>query len=138
MIKILVEVGPKVSPGGLVHILACAVPAVFCNKKSQILHLKCKILHAERGNFCKKFCNISTQPNFLLCNGNTAVICPQSLILIYLNVDPMRNNYNKAYGSRYVNFVNNINFQFWLQLQSKLMVAMNTGLNLYQAEYRID
>ena len=86
----------------------------------------------------QKFCNISTQPNFLLCNGNTAVIRPQSLILIYLNIDLMRNNYNKSYKSKCVNFVNNVNFQFWLQFQSKLMAAMNTGLDLYQAEYRID
>ena len=86
----------------------------------------------------KKIFNIFTQPNFLLCNANTAIVHSQSLTLIYLNVDHLRNNYNKFYESRYVNFVNNVNFRFWLQPQSKLMAAMNTGLNLYQAEYRID
>ena len=33
--------------------LHLAVPAVFCKKKSQILHPKCKILQAEKANFAK-------------------------------------------------------------------------------------
>ena len=33
--------------------------------------------------------------------------------------------------------MNDVNFQFWLQFLSKLMAAMNTGLNRYQPEYRI-
>ena len=44
----------------------------------------------------------------------------------------MVNQYNKSYGSRSVNFVNNVNSKFWLQPQSELMAAMNTGLNLVQ------
>ena len=47
----------------------------------------------------------------------------------------MVKQYNKSYGSRSVNFANNVNSKFWLQPQSELMAAMNTGLNLYQAEY---
>ena len=46
--------------------------------------------------------------------------------------------FNKPYGSKSVNFVNTANCKLWLQLRSKLMAAMNTGLNLYLAEYRID
>ena len=30
-----------------------SVPAVFCKRKSQILHPKCKILQAEKANFAK-------------------------------------------------------------------------------------
>ena len=50
----------------------------------------------------------------------------------------MVNQYNKSNGSRSVNFVNNVNSKFWLQPQPEFMAAMNTGLNLYQAEYKID
>ena len=39
-----------------------------------------------------------------------------------------------SYGSRSVNFVNSVNSKFWLQSQSELMAAMNTGLKPYQAE----
>ena len=55
-----------------------------------------------------------------------------------LNVDYLQNNITSLMEVGMINFVNNDNFKFWLQLQSRLMAAMNTGLNLYQAEYRID
>ena len=53
-------------------IYADSVPAVFCKKKSQILRPKRKILQAEKCKFCDAF----TQPNFFLCNENTADIHP--------------------------------------------------------------
>ena len=49
-------------------------------KTPQILHPKWKILQAEKGKFCENFCNDFTQPNFFLCNANTAVQHPQKPI----------------------------------------------------------
>ena len=61
------------------------------------------------------------QPYFFLCSANTVFVQPQSLIFSYLNVDHLQNNIT----SRYLSFVNNVNFKFWLQLWSKLIAAMH-------------
>ena len=37
-----------------------------------------------------KFCNVFTQPNFFLCNANTAVVHQQSPIFLKLNVDYLK------------------------------------------------
>ena len=78
----------------------------------------------EKAKFAKKISNIFTQPNFFLVNANTTVLHPHGLDIFYLKC---RSLAKQLYYKSYVNFVNNFNFKFWLQLQSKLMVAMNTG-----------
>ena len=62
----------------------CNCPRGFLHtKKSQILRPKRKILQAEKGKICDAF----TQPNFFLCNENTADVHPQSPIFFLINVD---------------------------------------------------
>ena len=58
----------------------------FFAKKISNFAYKCKILQAEKANL-QKFCNVFTQPNFSLCNGNNAVVHPQSPIFSKLNVE---------------------------------------------------
>ena len=83
------------------HFVPCLLCAVFRNQSK--LKLSPRFFTIKNLKFCMlkeanfaNLCNILTQPNFLLYNANTAVAHPQSLILIYLNVDHLRNNYNKS------------------------------------------
>ena len=64
----------------------------FAKKKSQILRPKCKNFASWKGQILQKFCDVSTQPNFFLCNENTAGAHPQSLIFFLLNVDHLLTN----------------------------------------------
>ena len=59
---------------------------------------------------------------------------PTKPFLFLIKCRSLVKQYNKSYGSRSVNFVNSVNSEFWLQSQSELMAAMNTGLKPYQAE----
>ena len=111
----------------------------FAEKKNLKISIQnAKFCMLKKANFAKKFCNIFTQPNFYLCNAKTAFVHPQSLLYFHLNVDHLQNNIISLIDLDLVNFVSNVNFTFWLQLQSKLIAAMITELNLYQVVYRID
>ena len=55
----------------------CIQNAKFCKLKRQIL---------------QKFCNVFTQPNFFLCNANTAVKHTQSPIFFLIKCRLLKNN----------------------------------------------
>ena len=66
-----------------------SVPAVFfffCKKKKIISHFAAKMQNfaSWMRQILRKFCNVFTQPNFFLCNANTADVHPQSPIF-FLN-----------------------------------------------------